>query len=199
MIVGFCGKAHAGKDTAAQVLLTTKSYRQLALAEPLKVAVQKMFNISDEFMYDKEKRELPIERFGGKSVRMRLQEVGRKMREVDPDVFVRTLCERFAEGYEMDGQEDFVITDIRFPNEVEYIKKRTEKFCLLKITRDGADGNVGIPGDVSEAHDLEADHTIENNDTEWKLWSKVIFHVEEFSKALPQKQHPAPHAPQQGS
>jgi len=174
MIVGFCGKAGAGKDTAALALIK-RGYKKIALADPIKRMVQDTFVIEDKVMHGRESREEELPAWKGWSVRSLLQIVGTELfrTHIDPDVWVKSLHLKIQASPRL----NHVVTDVRFPNEAEYLKNIPEDFILIKVVRDGCDGNVGVEGHASEAHDLEADYTIGNNGRVGELHRSVTARV----------------------
>jgi len=64
MIIGITGKAGAGKDTAADVLVERFNFVKVALADPLKRICQEVFDFSDEQLWGpSEKRNEPDQRY----------------------------------------------------------------------------------------------------------------------------------------
>ena len=54
-VIGFAGKAHAGKDIAGKYLVDKYYFKHYYFAKPLKEGCNKMFNLSDEQINNKEK------------------------------------------------------------------------------------------------------------------------------------------------
>ncbi len=194
-IIGICGRAGAGKDTAADVLVAKFGFVKIGLADPMKRACAEWFQWDYETLWGpSEKRNELDERFplGGSGVgflsaRYALQKLGTEFgracyENVWVDIAIRTAAElAFGVCYydPMEGltrppgphqlwpgaTRRVVIPDVRFPNEVAAIKKAGGR--IWKIIRPGA----GLEGDagkhVSEAHadGIEVDFTFDNNGT----------------------------------
>ena len=194
MLIGVGGKAGAGKDTIGDHLVAKYGFKKIALADPIKRLVKDVFVLSDEEVYDREKREQPMEKWGGRSVRQLLQYIGTELfrENVDEEIWVKSLWFRV----ENDPNFNYVVTDVRFPNELEYLSKSAGKdFVFIKVEREGCDGQVGIVQPerssfkkfldylcmrtpkktvhASEAYDLKAAHVIENNSTFEDLYIEV--------------------------
>jgi hypothetical protein len=70
-LIGICGRAGAGKSTAAAVLVKEFGYVEVALADPMKRICKEVFDFSDEQLWGpSEKRNAPDKRYP------RLEEVG---------------------------------------------------------------------------------------------------------------------------
>ena len=149
MIIGISGKAGSGKDTAAKMLeilyanpgisyedFANRKYRNFAdvqvvhFADILKETVQVLFAIGEWETNTQEGKKTTVD-WIGKTVRELLQEVGQGLRDaIDPDLWVKAL---FANT---EDWTNIIIADVRYPNELEAIKKRGG--VLLRIDRNGA-------------------------------------------------------------
>lgn len=172
MIVTVSGKAGAGKDTIADYLITKHSFKKISLADPIKRLVKDVFALTEFQVYDRVEREKPLEQWGGRSVRQLLQHIGTELfrDNIDPDIWVKSLWYTIK-----DSSYNYVIPDVRFPNELNFFKENIPKnrFTSIKVIRGGCDGKVGIAGHRSESYDLPAEHIIENNGTMEELYTKV--------------------------
>lgn len=172
MLIGVCGKAGAGKDTIGSYLVTNYGFKQIALADPIKRLVKDVFVLDDHTVYDRVAREKPLEQWNGWTVRKLLQTIGTEMfrKTIDESIWVKSLWQRVAK----DIQSDYVVTDVRFPNELEFLKDSAgEKFVSIKVTRNGCNGNVGVNGHESEKYDLSTDFILSNNGTIQELCMQV--------------------------
>jgi hypothetical protein len=174
VIIAISGKAGSGKDTVGDYLCDTYGFQQDSLAAPIKRLVQDVFVLDKETVYDRELREQPLADWEGWTVRKLLQYVGTEMfrKNISEDVWVKSLCRR------MDGDGgDWVVTDVRFPNELSILKEVFGDQCLsISVVRPetGNDGAPsGMPGHESEAYDIEGEISIINEGTLGDLYSKV--------------------------
>ncbi len=125
MLIGLAGKKRVGKDTAAKVF-AGRGWHVDSFAAPLRALVEQIAGpITDE------NKERGITWLGGKSRREMMQtlgtEWGRQM--VHPEIWVRSLLHRVR------GRRA-VITDLRFENEAEAIRKAGG--IVVHITRPSA-------------------------------------------------------------
>lgn len=116
MIVGICGAAGSGKDTAGAALIKELGYAKSSFANKLKKMLCLLFGWTMDQWEDAEWKEAPQAEAFGLSPRELAQtlgtEWGRKM--VHEDIWVRAALRSTAERT--------VFTDVRFPNEAHAIR-----------------------------------------------------------------------------
>jgi hypothetical protein len=86
-LIGIVGKARSGKSSIAQHLWSEHAFTRIALADPLKLAAQQIFGLSDEQALRDEFKEIEIP-FWGMSPRQMFQRIGT---EASKPVFVGIL------------------------------------------------------------------------------------------------------------
>jgi hypothetical protein len=125
-IIAIIGKAGSGKDTLADMFVQD-GFVKLSMADPLKRGCQMFFGFSDQSLWGASEYRTPI-------VREALQKIGTDIvRRIDPDAWVKILSRRIRDVFR--GQEDefgryvltpnimgVIIPDVRFPNEVSFVK-----------------------------------------------------------------------------
>lgn len=172
MLIGICGKAGSGKDTIGNHLVRKYNFEQIALADPLKRLVKDVFVLDDHTVYNRDAREQELKNWPRWSVRKLLQYVGTEMfrGHIDEDIWVKSLWLRVQSN----PNTNYVVTDIRFPNELKYfVENGGKNFVSLKTVRNGYDGNVGLASHESEKYDLETDYIIANDSDIPTLYSNV--------------------------
>ena len=187
MLIGIVGLIGSGKDTAAQRLVDKHGYRRDSFAKSLKDAVAVMFNWDREMLEGntKESREWRELRDAYWSDRF------------DSDVTPRWVLQHFGtevmRGHMYDGiwvdsclgrydGKDTVISDTRFPNEVDRIRDLGGKIIRVKKGDDPewftnyVEGNI-VPTNVHSSEYMWArsdfDHVIHNDGTIEDLYAKV--------------------------
>lgn len=113
-LLGLSGKAGAGKNYIARTVLAPLGYREVALADELKIrAIATGVATYEEAFHTKPPR-----------VRTWMQQEGteRGRQLFGEDVWVNALLARMARVQETWGIDTFVVTDVRFPNEVTGIQ-----------------------------------------------------------------------------
>jgi len=134
MIIGLVGKAKSGKDTVADYIVRQHNFEKVAFADDLKALCKNMFDLTDAQVHTQEGKETVDVRYGI-TPREILQKVGTDwFRSVYPNIWVNRLVKKLQDR----SADDFVVTDIRFPNEVDAIKSIGG--IIVKIVRpDGGD------------------------------------------------------------
>lgn len=133
MLIGLSGKMGTGKTTVANMLLDAfRDYVpcvRIAFGDALKREVSQIYKFPLGWAYVAKDRivEIPasemISDWDGKDVTVRevLQYHAMKMRKVDPDYWVKRLEESLYVPYKH-GVRLVFVDDVRFPNELEYVK-----------------------------------------------------------------------------
>jgi hypothetical protein len=168
-IIGLAGKSRSGKDTVAAYLVEHYGFARIAFADALREAALAL----DPIVVADERRDLRgrvtdfrrirlseiVEAHGWEEakaipeVRRTLQRYGVAIRDMDPEFWIRVALSPI--GY---MERPVVITDVRFPNEVDAVRSRAG--LLVRVSRPGANGN----GHISETaiDDVPADVEIHN-------------------------------------
>lgn len=184
MLVGLAGYAGAGKDTAAQCLLR-RGWRQDAFAAPLKAMaldsnpivgrtyrggreIVSLRSLVEVVRWEEAKKESDVRRY--------LQNLGAAVRtHLGEDVWVRALEQRREYG------EDLVITDVRYPNEAEFVLRGTtregwqslRRSALIWIDRPGVGPVNDHPSDQGLVRPL-CTHEIMNDGSPEDLWAQIV-------------------------
>lgn len=125
LLIGLAGRARTGKTTAANHLANVHGFQTYAFAAPLREGLMNIFNLSP-CDFDDDRKEQPIA-WLGRSPRELMQsmgtEWGRNM--VHPELWL-LLAEQNLEflGQAHDTATGFVISDLRFENEADFVRKR---------------------------------------------------------------------------
>lgn len=127
ILIGLCGAKGSGKDTAADYLVTNYGYQRLAFADALKEEVARIYQVPVSLLNDRDLKEEPMPMLLGKSPRQVMQEYGVAKREQDPYYWIDELRE-VLDCTDYGVNDRYVITDVRFPNEVEYIREYNNEY-----------------------------------------------------------------------
>lgn len=147
-LIGLAGRKGAGKDTVASVFLE-QGFTNLKFAGGLKamiatlLAYQGVDDAMIERMIEGDLKEVPSEFLGGKTPRFAMQTLGTEWGRdlISNNLWVGATMNRAG------SVGDAVITDVRFPNECEAVRKAGG----LTIRIQASD-----QADVSDAHPSEA-------------------------------------------
>ncbi|MGR9546584.1 deoxynucleotide monophosphate kinase family protein [Priestia megaterium] len=173
MKIAFVGKMRSGKDTAGNYLLSKSQWtKQLAFGDEIKGLIKTYF----PHLLVQKPRKL-------------MQEVGQLFRKYDADIWVKRLNTTYL-NYKYRGYTDFIITDVRQQNEVDYLKSqgfvivKVETAEELRIERIKASGDAfnieDLYHETEQAVDtLEYDYLVTNNTSIKDLTKQIDFILQE--------------------
>ena len=173
-LIGITGKARSGKDTLAAYGWSRYSFTRIAFADPLKLAAQQMFGLSQEQTWGDRKKEEVIPCWG-MSPRQMVQLLGNEA--VKPvfgnDVWIKRWNMAYSSFKDTD---DIIVPDVRFDAEASHI--RSLGGVIVEVLR--GPGLVGSTGDHASERGLSTlpEYTIDNNGTLDELRVKVMSLVE---------------------
>lgn len=181
-LIGICGIKKSGKDTSADYLINNYALTKKAFADPLKKACKELFYLTDDQLYGPQDiKESADQRWFGCSARTILQYVGtdllrdqlnKIMPELGEDIFVYN----FKLWYEAELQKNtipphIIISDVRFQNEVDYIKKLGG--IVIRINRPSVETNDMHPSEKSIKNLINIDYDVDNIGTLDELYGKI--------------------------
>lgn len=136
MIIGICGLIGSGKGTVADILEEHHCFDKVSFADTLKNAAATIFRwdramLEGDTKESREKREQVDEWWAERlgipdfSPRYLLQYMGTEVmrNNLHPDIWVLSLERKIIEC----GPGDYVVPDVRFPNEIRMIKRNGGK------------------------------------------------------------------------
>ena len=134
MLIGIAGKAGSGKDEVTGYLSKAFGFSQLTFAEPIKDALQIMFDMDIHTLEKMGFKENPIPGIGV-SLRELYQTLGTDWarEKIDKDIWVKQLATRL-QAY---PGSNVIVSDVRFENEAEFI--RANGGHIIHIQRDNAE------------------------------------------------------------
>lgn len=116
MILGNSGKAGAGKDTLANMIIDLDpTWSNRKFADKLKWICGFLTGHTDQYTERGKATHLPE---WDMTIGELQQQLGMKVREVNADAWVNALLSEYTHN------SRWIITDVRFPNEAEAIKRR---------------------------------------------------------------------------
>jgi hypothetical protein len=135
MIIGIVGFLGSGKGTAGDILIEQHGYTRVSFADALKDAVSVIFGWPRDLLegdtetsriFRETRDRWWSERFGYEvTPRHMLQLMGTEAgRDVfNENVWVHTVASRIKSMMENESKDKFVIPDVRFPNELDFIRR----------------------------------------------------------------------------
>lgn len=116
MLIGISGKARAGKDLLASFMVA-EGWVKLSFAKALKDQVKQSFNLTDIHVNGALK-ETRLESLNGYSPRELMIDYGNLFRKYNENYWVNLVMEEAVK----DTTKNYVITDVRYKNELEIIR-----------------------------------------------------------------------------
>jgi hypothetical protein len=173
-VIAVAGKLNSGKGTLAEVFSHEGNFAPMAFADPMKLILQDLFNFSHLELWGPSEHRSP-------RTREILQAFGTDFaRKYDPEVWVDYM-DRRIKAYEQSGvdkcfpheprrttPQGIVITDLRFPNEAQMLR-REYGATIIKIVRPHSD-DAALP--EHNRHESEtAVATIPNEDIRYVVYN----------------------------
>ncbi len=167
-LIVISGKARAGKDTLGEIMKHkfTQNYFTMAYANELKRICGKAFELSKEQLWG-DLKETPDTRYPKKDAgfwtpREILQHIGTESyRAVEDGFWVRQLFKYIDRNY----LENVIITDGRFPDEINAVKDKGGIHIRVMREEEGAAQGQQHASEVSLDNFDDADYVIQNNGT----------------------------------
>jgi dephospho-CoA kinase len=141
LLIGITGQMGSGKTTAAKYLVEKYCFRRKQISGKMREIAQEL---------------------GLKPTRKFLQGIGKFMREIDDDVWIRYLVKKINEI----TSKSIVIDDIRRKNEVDYLKPLGFKF--IRIESSSSERKERIASRDSQKISKE----------DWKKWSNHLTEIQ---------------------
>lgn len=157
LLIGLSGKSKAGKDTAGAHLAVKQGYALVAFADVLKEVVGVAFDLNPEQLWG-EKKEQVDPRFG-RTPRWLLQHFGTEFRRVWPAVWIHHVRRDVLECLAVNGQRRVAVTDVRFKDEAEALRRMGA--LLVRIERAGA--GAGNHSSETDLDDYDFDMVVSND------------------------------------
>lgn len=164
-LIGLCGYAGSGKDTVRE-LLEARGFSGFAFADPLRAMLRALLEVSgicSGYMDDRALKEAVIPALGV-SYREMVQTLGTEWGRVclRDDFWLRLAGAHMADAVDFRHAERFVVSDVRFLNEAEWVKRRggvvwyVERACAVPVRPHVSESEIGR---------LTCDRVIPNNGT----------------------------------
>tara|TARA_B100001093_G_scaffold517323_1_gene598560 strand:- start:1505 stop:2029 length:525 start_codon:yes stop_codon:yes gene_type:complete len=111
MKLAITGKMCSGKSTISNYLIKNKNFTRLGYGDFVKKYAKEIFDMKIKD-------------------RKLLQDLGQKLKEIDPNVWVK-LLEKKLDSLEKKGIDKIVVDDVRFPQEIKSLRQKG--FIILKL------------------------------------------------------------------
>lgn len=177
MIVGLSGKINSGKSTVSEIFKNNGYYID-SFAKSVKDVCSNMFDFDrnklegfteEDRLWRETQSEKYTEMFGSPfTPRDALILIGTTIgRKIHPDIWIETVFNR----YEKNINKNLLISDVRFPNEYDSIKKKGG--IIIRINRTNNSTNLIHESECALDHHT-FDYVIENDGTIEELNQKIL-------------------------
>lgn len=186
MIIGTIGFIGSGKGTVADILVEKKGFTKLAFADAVKDATAAIFGWprallegdTDESRKFRETRDEWWSEKTGKHItpRYMLQIMGTEAgRDVfHPDLWILALEKKLG------MYQNVVISDVRFPNEIDFIQRMGGFVVRVKRDDDPEWYDAALRANLEGNTDLMTDHSIHYSEWAW-IGSPVDYQLDNIS------------------
>ena len=180
-LIGILGKKKSGKDTTGNYLIENYKFKRYAFADPIKKITEILFDFSEEQL-NGDKRKDAVDFRWYITPREAFQKIGTEFgQDIIYSLFPRLKkrlgneiiwVKLFKQWYEKNNKSNIVITDVRFPHEIEAIKSLGG--IIVKIERD----NVPLDKHISEQYidnisEKDIYSKLDNNYKKEDLYSQI--------------------------
>lgn len=173
MIIGLSGYAQTGKDTIADYLVKNYGFTRVAFADPIREAIYRLnpkISIADM-------RDVPlataVDGLGWESVKVDSSDARWLLQRMGTEVGREMFGENFWVDQAMKKASQYdkvVITDVRYPNELEAIKNASGQ--IWRVIKNDV-GAVNRHASETALDDYDFEYLIFNNDTKESLYESV--------------------------
>lgn len=156
--IALTGKMRSGKSTVADILRYNHDFTfPFSFADKLKNIAAQLF---------------PVEVSQGKP-RELYQTFGQKMREIDPDIWVKHLAKSVEFEEKRGDPYGIVIDDLRQPNEYEWAKANGFVIVRVNANEDTRLARANKNGDVFSVEDLrhETEMHVDDFEADFDIWN----------------------------
>lgn len=157
-LIGLCGRAGAGKSAAGEYLDATYGFEPVAFSDALKdVLAELLLTRGADYahLHEPALKQQPIPGFGGLTARHLMQSLGDWGRTLSPGFWIAQLAHRTGLHKGRAPVHDrIVVTDVRYPNEAEWITSRGG--VVLRLLREGC--SLSDPAHAAHSSEAHAPH-----------------------------------------
>jgi hypothetical protein len=169
-IIGITGRKFNGKDTVGDYLVAHHGYTRLSFAEPIKDICNIVFGLDDDQLHGNKKE--CVDEDWGVSPRILMQFIGTElfrdgiasvMPHLEKDIWIHVLQKKMKDRLTLDSSSKFVITDMRFENEANWVTAQGGvkwRICRPGFSKDDHPSEVAVDS-LTVDHEFRNDYTIE--------------------------------------
>lgn len=182
-IIGIIGRKRHGKDTVGNFLVKYLNFIRLGYADNLKECCRAVFGFNDEQLYGNLKE--TIDKYWNITPRKAFEYVGTDLfrnqihnilPDIGSDIWIKSLERKILNLSENNDNLNIVFTDVRFQNEIDFIKKHNG--IIIKVERPDIISDSTHESETN-CDNFQFDHKIINDSTLDELNNKInnIFNI----------------------
>ena len=180
VIIGLLGKKRSGKDTSGNYLIENYNFVKYAFADPVKQICKILFDFSDDQLNGNKKEGVDFRWY--LTPRDAFQKIGTEFAQNDIYNYFPRLKERlkdeviwvklFRLWHEKNKDKNIVITDVRFPHEIEAIKSLGGKIVKINRYTENYDEHIS-ENYIDKIDKNDIFYKIDNNYKKEDLYSQI--------------------------
>jgi hypothetical protein len=162
IIILLRGFSNSGKDFVGNILVSKYEYKQYSFAGSLKQIVSNIYKIQLDLLYSQEGKLMICNNdIHKRTHRQLLIDEALRLKDTDYNIFAKHCCNSIS----IDNYKKIVITDWRFENEFDVLKKYFPDAKIIPVHIVRKYQNKSPIDNISEYHliDRKNDYTIVNN------------------------------------
>ena len=176
-IIGIIGRKRHGKDSIGNFLVNKYNFIRLGFADNLKECCRAVFGFNDSQLYGDLKE--TNDSFWNVTPRKTFEFVGtdlfrNQLHNIIPsignDIWIKSLERKIINLHENNNNLNIVFTDVRFQNEIDFIKKHGGK--IIKVFRPNILSDSNHESETN-SDNFKFDYEIFNNGSLQELNSKI--------------------------
>lgn len=166
-IIGLAGKARQGKDTIAHYLCKRYGMTQLAFADPIRDMIELGLGVTARYSVERKEETIP---YIGASYRQLAQTLGTEWgRSIHQDLWINVMAVKLVAL--ADEHDAIVITDVRFENEAEWVRKIGSLWHVRR--KDAPEIPLSNHSSENGIEPREGDYTLHNNGSLEDLYQNI--------------------------
>jgi hypothetical protein len=176
-IIGVTGRKFNGKDTLAEYLKKKYGYQQMMFAKPIKDLCRLIFGFNEEQLYGSTKETLderwgvtPRDMFQYIGTEMFRKMMANKIPGIGEGFWIKCLMEQVKSILRENPDARIVISDVRFPNEIDVIRQLGG--LLIRVKRPSVNNSTDVHESEIYIEQLEVDFELLNDSTIDSLYNK---------------------------
>jgi hypothetical protein len=179
-IIGITGNKQNGKDTTGDYIVKTYGYKKMAFSDALKDIAKYGFGFNDEQLYgelkeveDKYWKITPRKFLQFTGTELFRDNMDKLIPNIKKNIWIEVLRKKIIDELKENPNTKIVITDVRFKNELDFIKEM--KGIIIHVKRDtyNIENIKDLHISENEIKNMKADYEIDNSGNKQTLYNTI--------------------------